>query len=66
MTNNQKNQFNQMRTALPNIMNYQSPTQLQKNAEKEYGLSGTEAIEMAYDNIKTEASLAVKGIKEIK
>lgn len=42
---------------------YQTPDQLRRNAEREYGVSGDEAIEMAYENIQQEAENAIKGLR---
>lgn len=42
---------------------YQSAEQLLRNGEREYGISGSEALEYAYDNIQCEARAAVKGIR---
>lgn len=40
---------------------YQTPEQLRRNSEREYGLVYEEALEMAYDNIQTEAKNAIHG-----
>ncbi|HXE63262.1 MAG TPA: hypothetical protein VN519_06950 [Bryobacteraceae bacterium] len=40
---------------------YQTPDQLRKNAEKDYGIEYDEALEMAYENIQAEAAGAIKG-----
>ncbi len=66
MTDKQKYQFNKMRTVLRRIMNYQSPPQLRRNSQKQYGIGGEEAIEMAYENIINTALNGVKGIRAIK
>lgn len=42
---------------------YQTPDQLRKNSKKEYGLGYEEALEMAYENLQAEASMAIKGIR---
>ena len=47
--------------ALKRISQYESPERLRRNAEKDYGLEGDEAIEMAYENVIHEAKTAVKG-----
>jgi hypothetical protein len=63
----QKAQFNQMLVALREIATgYQTPDQLRKNARKQYGLDGAEAIEFAYENIQEQARQTVKGIRAIK
>lgn len=41
--------------ALKEISKYDSPHWLRKNAEKKYGLSYDEALEMAYENIRRAA-----------
>ena len=48
---------------LKTISNYQTVTQLQKNAGKDYGLDYTEALEMAYENVLYTAKLTVKGLR---
>ncbi len=40
---------------------YQTPEQIRRNAEVEYGLDAEEATEMAYDNVRWEAERAIKG-----
>ena len=66
MTSRQMQQFNQMRAALCRIAReYVSPQKLYRDAERLYGITGIEAIEMAYENIQNEARAAVKGVKEI-
>ena len=45
--------------ALKLITRYQSPERLRATAEKQYGLDFCEALEMAYDNIQTEALAAL-------
>lgn len=63
----QKMQFNAMLTVLRQIATgYQSSAQLRKNARKQYGLSGDEAIEFAYENVQEQARETVKGIRSIK
>ena len=51
---------------LKRISTYTEPDKLRRSAEKQYGLSGDEAIEMAYDNVLNEARLAVKGKRKPK
>lgn len=67
ITAKQVQQFNKMRTALLTISkDYQTPAQLRKGSENQYGLDYGEAIEMSYENIQATAKGAVKGIREIK
>lgn len=40
---------------------YQTPEQLRRHAQRDYGLDGDEAIEMAYENLRIEAANAIKG-----
>lgn len=40
---------------------YRSPMWLQNNSEKKYGLPYLEALEMAYENIQSEAATAIRG-----
>ena len=46
---------------LKRIAAYQRPERLRKFAERQYGLSYEEALEMAYDNVISEAATAVRG-----
>lgn len=66
ITERQANQFNYMLAILKMISkDYQTPAQLRKNSEKEYGLDYEESLEMAYENIQGEAAFAAKGVKPI-
>lgn len=49
--------------ALKRIAAYESPEWLNKNSERAYGLSGEEAIGMAYENVLQEARSAIKGVR---
>ena len=42
---------------------YQSAERLLRTGEKQWGVSGTEALEMAYENIQQEAQIAIKGVR---
>jgi len=42
---------------------YQTPDQLRRQAEKEYGLEFEEALEYAYENIQADAAAAIKGMR---
>ena len=65
MTPKQKEQFNRMRATLKRIaIGYQTPDQLRRGAEREYGIAADEAIEYAYENIQQEAKRAVAGVRE--
>lgn len=65
MTPRQKEQFNRMRGALKRISKgFKTPDQLRKDADSKYGLEYEEAIEMAYENIQSEAAYAVRGVRE--
>lgn len=66
MTEKQREQFNRMREALLRIKSYQSSERLLSKGEEDWGVSGTEALEMAYDNIQSEASIAVKRVRSLK
>lgn len=45
---------------------YQTPSQLRRRSEKQYGLSCEEALEYAYENIQHEAKNALLGVKRPK
>lgn len=49
--------------ALKRIAQYESPAKLRRTAERSYGLSPDEAIEMAYENVIEEAKQAIKGVR---
>lgn len=67
MTPKQARQFNNMLRVLRKIAKvYQTPAQLRKNSHQQYGLDYEEALEMAYENLQSEAALASKSIQEIK
>ncbi len=54
-----------MRATLKRIATgYQTPEQLRRGAEREYGIAADEAIEYAYENMQQEAGNAVKGVRE--
>lgn len=42
---------------------YQSPEQLRRNSERDFGLDPEEAIEIAYTNLIWEAAAAIKGMR---
>lgn len=47
--------------ALKEISAYQPPEKLRRLAEKQYGLSYEEALEMAYENVLSTARAAISG-----
>lgn len=53
-------EVNRLRRALMRIAAYQPPEQLRHNSENEYGLSYEKALEMAYENIQSEAKAALE------
>lgn len=66
ITRKQAAQYNMMLASLKRISKqYQTPAQLRRNSEKQYGLGYEETLEMAYENLQTEAANASKGIKPI-
>ena len=66
MTPKQKLQFNKMLHTLQQIgKGYQTPSQLKKESNKDWGLDYEEALEMSYENIQTAAKIASKGVKPI-
>lgn len=66
ITENQALRFNQMLQTLKRISkDYQTPDQLRRNSEKQYGLEYEEALEMAYENVQEEARNASIGLKFI-
>ena len=65
ITEKQKQQFNKMLNSLKKIKAYQTPDRLRKDSEKDWGLDFEEAIEMAYENIQSEAAFASKNVKPL-
>lgn len=66
MTSKQKENHNRMIDTLKKIgLKYQTPAQLRKSAEKQYGLSFKDALEMSYENIQEEAKDSIRGLKKI-
>lgn len=66
MTPKQKEQFNRMRETLKRIAkNYQTPDQLRRMSERQYGLDYEEALEMAYENIQSEAAAVINGVRAV-
>lgn len=49
--------------ALKRITRYENPDRLRKYGEKNYGLSGDECIEMAYENVLQEAANGIRGVR---
>lgn len=47
--------------ALKRIAAYMDPETLLRKGEAMYGLSGEEAVSMAYENMRDEARLAIRG-----
>ncbi len=47
--------------ALHKVRKFQTSEWLKRNAEKQYGLSYEEALEMAYDNIRVIAEVMLMG-----
>lgn len=66
MNEQQIKQFNRMYLALTRICNeYHDTDSLRENSVQVYGVHYEDALEMAYDNIQTEAADAVNGIEPI-
>lgn len=64
MTPKQAEQMDRMHRTLERIAKqYQTPAQLQRASEKKWGIEYCEALEMAYENIQTEAKAAIKGVR---
>ena len=52
--------------ALKTITRYQTPNQLRRQSEKDYGLDYEEALGYAYENIQQTAKNAIKGVRRPK
>lgn len=66
MTKAQIKNYNRMLSTLRTIASYQTPEQLQKGSEADWGLSYHEALEMAYENVLEEARRGALRIRFIK
>ena len=42
---------------------YQTPDQLRRNSERDFGCDYEDALEMAYENLQQEAESAIKGVR---
>ena len=56
-TNNERAYYDALKT----ITKYMDSEELLRKGEKLYGVSGNEAIEMAYDNVLATAKNAIRG-----
>lgn len=68
MTDNQVHQFNRMLAVLIRISKeYMTPEEMQRQHDRGKGMgpSYQEELEMAYENIQSEAAYIVKGVKGI-
>ena len=67
MTREEAIRFNTLYNSLVRISNYQSPESIQHESETEEdgALGYQEMLEMAYDNVLQEATLAIKGIEPV-
>lgn len=66
MTPKQKEDFNLMLSTLREIANnYMKIEELKEQSETTFGLDYESALEMAYENMQSEAIFAIKGIKFI-
>jgi hypothetical protein len=52
--------------ALRRILAYMTPAQLRRESSGRYGLEYTEALEMAYENVRDEAQAALSGYRRKK
>lgn len=63
MTEQEKKNYELMRATLQRIArDYQSPEELRENCESQYGLDFSDALEMSYDNIQSEAAATLATI----
>lgn len=66
ITETQAGNYNRMLHYLKRIaIEYETPERMRKNSRKEYGFDFEETIEMAYENIQSEAKSAIKGVKPL-
>ena len=55
--------FQTLYDALKVITQYQSPEQLRRASERDYGLNYEEALEMAYENVLSTAKQAIRRMR---
>lgn len=48
---------------LKRITQYQSPDRMRKSSRKDWGLDFEEVLEMAYENLQSEAKRAIHGVR---
>jgi len=65
MTDNEKKHHGIMFSALQKISLYMKVEEIREGSEDEYGLEFEEALEMAYENMQSEAINALEMIKKI-
>jgi hypothetical protein len=66
MTPEEKQQFNKIFFALQRIAkDYKASYELREDCEEEYGLEYEEVLEMTYENIQSDAAMAIIGIKSV-
>ena len=61
MTNSPQDAATYFATLKKIARDYQTPAELRRNAERQYGLPYEEVLEMAYENMQAEANHAIKG-----
>jgi hypothetical protein len=65
MTTKESKNYNLMLNALHTIIAYLPSHEILTNSEDLYGLEPTEALEMAYDNIQSEAKSAINKLEKL-
>lgn len=67
MRKNQEEKYKQtiirLHGALKRITKYQTPKQMRRSSDRDWGLPFEECIVMAYENIQQEAESAIKGVR---
>ena len=57
---NKKNNISALRERIEKLNQYQTPEELHDHCQEEYGLDYEESLEMAYENMQTDASILLK------
>ena len=64
MTPYEERAFRQMYSALKRITKYDSTDRLRRDGEESWGVPFAEALEMAYENLQSEARAGLSGVRQ--
>lgn len=66
MTPKEEKDYERMYLMLLRIKQYQSPSKMRRDSQKDWGVGFEECLEMAYENIQQEAARGLKGVRRPK